>query len=79
MPLFYEFRDDSVSSKPATIKGTYLDNYKNVWDLYITDSATSGAALLTATDSTAAAQVSGTITMVKEDGRWKASAITLNL
>ena len=24
-------------------------------------------------------QVSGTITMVKEDGRWKASAITLNL
>ena len=37
------------------------------------------AALLTATDSTAAAQVSGTITMVKEDGRWKASALTLNL
>ena len=33
---------------------------------------------MTATDSTAA-QVSGTITMVKEDGRWKASAITLNL
>ena len=37
------------------------------------------AALLTAADSTAAAQVSGTITMVKEEGRWKASAITLNL
>ena len=37
------------------------------------------AALLTAADSTAAAQVSGTITMVKEDGRWKASALTLNL
>ena len=37
------------------------------------------AALLTAADSTAAAQLSGTITMVKEDGRWKASAITLNL
>ena len=37
------------------------------------------ATLLTATDSTAAAQVSGTITMVKEDGRWKAAAITMNL
>ena len=37
------------------------------------------AALLTAADSTAAAQVSGTITMVKEDGRWKAAAIMLNL
>ena len=37
------------------------------------------AALLTAADSTAAAQVSGTITMVKEEGVWKASALTLNL
>ena len=37
------------------------------------------ASLLTATDSTAAAQVSGTITMVKEEGVWKASALTLNL
>ena len=37
------------------------------------------ATLLTATDSTAAAQVSGTITMVKEDGRWKAASLTLNL
>ena len=39
----------------------------------------SSAALLTATDSTAAAQVSGTITMVKVEGCWKAAAITLNL
>lgn len=37
------------------------------------------AALLTAADSTAAAQVSGTITMVKEEGVWKASALTLDL
>lgn len=37
------------------------------------------ASLLTAADSTAAAQVSGTITMVKEDGRWKAASLTLNL
>lgn len=37
------------------------------------------AALLTAADSTAAGQVSGTITMVKEDGVWKASRITLTV
>ena len=34
MPLFYEFRDDNVTAQPATIKGTYLDNYKAIWDLY---------------------------------------------
>ena len=49
MPLFYEFRDNGVTSQPATITGKYLENYKNVWDLYTTDSATTGAALVSAT------------------------------
>ncbi len=39
MPLFYEFRDDGVTEQPATVKGSYLNAYKNIWDLYITDSA----------------------------------------
>lgn len=38
MPLFYEARDDKWTECPATIKGTYLDNFKNVWDLYINNS-----------------------------------------
>ncbi len=37
------------------------------------------AELQTVADKTPAAQVSGTITMVKEDGRWKAAALTLEL
>ena len=39
MPLFYEFRDDGVTEQPAAVKGTYLNAYKNIWDLYIADSA----------------------------------------
>jgi len=40
LPLYYEFKDDGADliSGEATIKGTYLDNYKKVWDLYTTDS-----------------------------------------
>ena len=38
MPLFYEGRDDVWKEAPAEIKGTYLDNFKNVWDLYINNS-----------------------------------------
>ena len=53
---FYEFRDDKVTSQPASIKGTYLDNFKNVWDLYTTDSATTGAALTTATGDASEAE-----------------------
>ena len=38
MPLFYEVRDDGLKEAPSEIKGTYLENFKNVWDLYINNS-----------------------------------------
>lgn len=38
MPLFYEGRDEGWTEAPSEIKGTYLDNYKNIWDLYINNS-----------------------------------------
>ena len=38
MSLYYESRDDKWTEAPATIKGTYLDNFKKVWDLYINNS-----------------------------------------
>lgn len=38
MALFYEGRDDGWKEAPAEIKGTYLDNFKNVWNLYINNS-----------------------------------------
>ena len=40
VPLFYESRDDgNWKSTPSKIKGTYLSNFKNIWDLYIQNSA----------------------------------------
>ena len=76
MPLFYEFRDDGVCSKPATIKVTYLDNYKKVWDLYITDSATTGAALLTATGDQAEAEFGEGKAVFYQNGTWEYSNLT---
>ena len=76
MPLFYEFRDDNVTAQPATIKGTYLDNYKNVWDLYITDSATTGAALLTATGDQAEAEFGQGKAVFYQNGTWEYSNLT---
>ena len=40
MPLYYESVDDKWDGAPAEIKGTYLENFKNIWDLYINNSAT---------------------------------------
>ena len=38
MPLFYEGRDDGWKEAPSEIKGTYLENFKDVWNLYINNS-----------------------------------------
>ena len=35
IPLYYEFTEDKIVTQPATIKGTYVDNMKKLWDLYI--------------------------------------------
>ncbi len=45
--LYYECRDDKWTEAPATIKGTYLANFKNIWDLYINNSAYDPATLAT--------------------------------
>ncbi len=39
LPIYYEYKADGISDTDA-IKGTYLDQYKNIFDLYITDSTT---------------------------------------
>ena len=76
MPLYYEFRDDGVTEQPATIKGTYLENYKNIWDLYITDSATTGAALLSATGDQAEAEFGEGKAVFYQNGTWEYSNLT---
>ena len=44
LPIYYEYKEDGIDDTDA-IKGTYLDNYKNVFDLYITDSTCDGSEL----------------------------------
>ena len=36
LPIYYEYKADGIGTTEA-IKGTYLDNYKQIWDLYIND------------------------------------------
>ena len=76
MPLFYEFRDNGVTSQPATITGAYLDNYKNVWDMYTTDSATTGAALTTATGDASEAEFGQGKSVFYQNGSWEYANLT---
>lgn len=44
LPIYYEYKADGIGTTTA-IKGTYLDNFKKIWDLYITDSSADPALL----------------------------------
>ena len=37
-PLYFEFRDNNITEQPASIKGTYLPQFKQIFDLYLKDS-----------------------------------------
>ena len=71
MPLFYEFRDDNVTAQPAAITGKYLDNYKAIWDLYTTDTATTGADLITATGDMSSGEFKEGKAAFYQNGTWE--------
>ena len=75
MPLYYEFRDDGITAQPETIKGTYLDNFKMIWDLYTTESATTGADLLTSTGDASEAEFGEGKAVFFQNGSWEYASL----
>ncbi len=75
MPLFYEARDDGWTDTPAEIKGTYLDNFRDIWDLYITDSAYDPGTLATGGYDAEAEFLNGTA-LFYQNGSWEYAAIS---
>lgn len=71
MPLFYEFRDGKVVEQPATLKGTYLDNFRKIWDLYIENSATAPVDQVSATGDDAKADFHSEKAVFWQQGSWE--------
>ena len=69
MPIYYEYKADGISSTDA-IKGTYLDNFKAIWDLYITDSTCDPALLASKTGNDAVAEFVGEKAVFYQNGTW---------
>ncbi len=44
LPIYFEYQADGIGTT-TEIKGTYLDNYRNIWDLYINNSTCDPAEL----------------------------------
>ena len=75
MPLFYEFRDDGITEQPATIKGTYMDNFRNIWDLYITDTAADAKTLMSGTGDESKAQFTEGKAAFYQNGTWEFASL----
>jgi len=70
IPIYYEYKADNIGTTDA-IKGTYLDNYRMIWDLYTQNSTTSPSRLGTMTMDMAIAEfVSGQAVFI-QDGTWR--------
>lgn len=76
MPLFYEFRDDNVTSQPATVTGAYLDNYKNIWDLYINNATCAASELSSKTGDEAEAEFGNSQAVFYQNGTWEYANLT---
>ena len=69
LPIYYEYQADGIESTDA-IKGTYLENYKNIWDLYITDSVCAPSLLSSKTGEDATAEFALGDGVCYQNGTW---------
>lgn len=69
VPIYYEYKADNIGSTDA-IKGTYLDNYKQIFDLYITDSTCDKAMIATKTGDDAVAEFALGNAVFYQNGTW---------
>lgn len=79
LPLFYEFRDDNVTSQPATVTGKYLDNFKNIWDLYINNSTCAPSDLPSKTAGDSEAEFAQGKAVFFQNGSWEYNTLVNDL
>ena len=69
LPIYYEYQADGISSTDA-IKGTYLDNYKNIWDLYINNATCEPSMIATKTGDDSTAEFALGNAVFYQNGTW---------
>ena len=70
LPIYYEYKADIIENTDA-IKGTYLDNYRQIWDLYINNATCDPTALSTKTADDATADFVTGEAVFYQNGTWE--------
>ena len=69
-PLYFEFRDDNVTEQPESIKGTYLPQFKQIFDLYLEDSTCPKSQVSSKTGDDANSEFALGEAVFYENGTW---------
>lgn len=70
LPIYFEYKDDGIGSTDA-IKGTYLDNYRAIWDLYVNNSTCAGKDLAAKTGDDSRNEFLNKQAVFFQNGSWE--------
>lgn len=70
LPIYYEYKDEGINNTEA-IKGTYLDNYRQIWDLYINNATCKPTEISTKTADDATAEFVTEEAVFYQNGTWE--------
>ena len=74
LPLYFEYQTEGMT--PGSIKGTYLDAYKNIWDLYINNSTCSPKELAAKTGDDSRNEFLAGQAVFFQNGSWEYGNVT---
>ena len=74
LPIYYEYKADGIKTTDA-IKGTYLNNYKQIFDLYLKDSTCSPKDISAKTIDDANAEFANGEAVFYQNGTWAYDSI----
>lgn len=75
IPIYYEYKDRNITTTDS-IEGRYLDNYKNIWDLYINNATCDKKDIATKTGDDAASEFASGKAAFYQNGTWAITSIT---
>ena len=70
LPIYFEYQDKGITSTDA-IEGTYLDNYRAIWDLYINNSTADPALLTSMTANDSVNEFTSGQAVFYQNGSWE--------
>ena len=70
LPIYFEYQADGIGTTDA-IKGSFLDNYRNIWDLYINNSTCAPADLAAKTGDDSRNEFLASQAVFFQNGSWE--------